>query len=142
MKSSLNIFLFFFSCVVFSQTQAKTDKIKQISSSDTVVFIVKTSGCFNAETIVYKLAKQKNKERLVIFIRNGKAEAKKLNAKDYGTFISCFKKSEKKFSETGDGPCTMRTEFELKNKKHSSRFTNTTCEAEFNPGDLLDQLMK
>lgn len=132
--------LFSFSCL--SQKKAKPDIIKQISTADTVVFIVKTSGCFDAGTTTYKLAKQKNKDRVVVYGRGKGIETKKIPAKDYETFVNNFKVSEKKFSTMDTGLCTLITEFELSAKKQSSKFTNRTCEAEFNPEEVLKQLMK
>lgn len=133
--------LFSYSCI--SQKAAKDDVIRQISSADTVLFVVTTSGCFNSGTVTYKIAKKKkSKDRIVIFTNNNVKESKVLSAKNYDAFLNNYRISHKKYSELENGSCTLLTDFELKGKNQSSAFTNKTCEAEFNPEEILKKLMK
>jgi len=142
MKAMVQIFLLLLPFFLFSQSHSKPDLIKKISAADTVSFIVTTSGCFDAGTTVYKLVKKK-KQRWVILVKNTGVETKKITAKDYERFIKNYRDSFTKFSNMPEGnpTCTMTTEFELKDGKQASKFTNTSCEAEFNPEEFLKKLI-
>jgi hypothetical protein len=142
-KRSLYIVLTLLSSFLFSQTP-KPDKLKQISLSDTVIFTVTTSGCIDAGTVVYKLIRQKNNDRLVFSDKETTSRPKRLTAKNYEVFIYRFRQSSQRFkyADESEKKCTLTSYFKLNDKKQSSDFTNTSCEAEFNPEQLLQQLTK
>jgi hypothetical protein len=129
--------------LLFSQTP-KPDKLKQISAADSVFFTVKTSGCFDAGTLLYTLVKLKNNERFVLLKKDSILQKKKLTAKNYDVFVYRFRQSAQRFkyADENDKKCTLTTSFMISDKKQSLDFTNTSCEAEFNPEELLKQLMK
>lgn len=143
MKKIFKILFLVFSFSAISQTP-KPDKIKLISSADTVIFSVNMSGCFNAGITTYKFAKLKSGERNVIYKKANVLTTKKITLKNYDTFIYRFKMSAMKFkyAEEGKYTCTTVTKFELSDKKESANFTNGTCEVEFDPEELLKQLLK
>ncbi len=141
MRGFIQIFFILVTLTASAQSKKQPDIIQQISTADTVIFIVKTSGCFDAGTTIYKIAKQK-KNRVVIWTKNNVKETKKLSAKDYTAFVNNYKVSEKRFRGLDQGVCTLITEFELNGKKQSSKFANRSCQAEYNPEEVLKQLMK
>lgn len=143
MKLVCKILFLVFSFTGFSQTP-KPDKLKLISNSDTVIFTVNTSGCFSAGITVYKFIKLKNNEREVVYKKANAVATKKVTLKNYEVFIYRFKTSAFKFKhvEEGGKVCTTVSKFEIRDRKESSEFTNNTCEAEFDPEELLKQLLK
>lgn len=143
LRLAIYIGLSFYSCFLFSQTP-KPDKLKQISIGDTVVFTVTTSGCFNAGTLTYTLVKLKNNERQVILKKDTSVVKKKLSAKNYDVFVYRFRQSAQRFkyADEQEKKCTLTTSFRLQHRQQFSEFTNTSCEAEFNPEELLKKLMK
>ncbi len=143
MKNIFQIIFLVFSSAIISQT-LKSDKLKLISVSDTVVFTVDMSGCFNAGITIYKFAKQKNNDRIVIYKKADALFNKKITSKNYDVFVYRFRTSEFKFKHADENGkvCTTISKFELGNQKQSVGFTNNTCEAEFNPEDFLLQLLK
>ena len=143
MKNIFKILFLVFSFSAFSQTP-KPDKLKLISSADTVIFTVNMSGCFSGGATIYKFAKLKNGERNVIYKKANDLTVKKITSKHYDTFIYRFKMSAFKFKYVEDGKytCTTVTKFELSDKKESINFTNGSCEAEFDLEELLKQLLK
>jgi hypothetical protein len=143
MRTGLCIVFSVLGLSLFSQSK-KPDKLKQIAAADTVVFSVETSGCIESGVLIYKLARQKNKDRLVMYTIRGVAHKKKLSAKNYDVFTYRFRSSAQRFKYLDEETktCTMQSTFELSDKKQKIDFRNTTCEAEFNPEELLKQLMK
>ena len=141
MKHLLQIAFLLFSSPFFSQTNSKV--IKQISTADSVVFIAKSSGCFNAGTTTYKFVKQKNKEHKVIYSVEKLQVVKKISAKNYEAFLKRFEVSAERFKDPDEKKsCTTISDFELKDKKQLVKFTNGTCQPEFNPEEFLLQLLK
>jgi hypothetical protein len=142
-RRSLYIALSLISSFLFSQTP-RPDKLKQISQSDTVFFSVTTSGCIDAGTTVYKLIRQKNNDRLVVSDRDTTSKPKRMTAKNYDVFIYRFRQSAQRFkyADESEKKCTLTTYFKINDKKQSTDFTNTSCESEFNPEELLKQLTK
>lgn len=142
MKKSLFIFLVIVSQNLFSQTDQIKTLIKKISASDSVFFVVNTSGCFNGGVQEYKLVKQKSGGRKVIYLNNGKLVSKGITSKQYMAFVKKYQVSALKFTEDKNPTCTLVTDFELTNKKMISKFTNGTCENEFNPEPFLTEMLK
>ncbi len=143
MKNLLQIVFLIFSSTIISQTP-KPDKLKLISQSDTVIFTAKTFGDFSTWTNIYKFAKLKNNDRNVVYKKANSWVTKKITLKNYDVFVYRFKSSAFKFKNIDEGAnkCTTVTKFELSNKVDSGEFSNTTCEVEFNPEELLLQLLK
>lgn len=138
MKHLLQIIFLFFAFPIFSQTS-----ISKISSDATVVFTAETSGCFNAGTNTYKFVKQKNGDRKVSCTIAKVNSTKKLSVKKYEAFIKRFEESAKRFSDPDEKQlCTTTATFEMSSKKGNSKFVNGSCQPEFDPENLLMQLLK
>lgn len=127
----------------FSQI-SRPDKLKQISVADSVFFTVKTSGCIDSGTLSYVIVKSKNNDRIVFLKKDTVTQKKKLTSKNYDVFVYRFRQSAQRFkyADENEKKCTLTTSFVISDKKQSLDFTNSTCEAEFNPEELLKQLMK
>ena len=141
MKCGIQIILLLFSLFSFSQT----DPISKIGKASTVSFVSDNSGCFGGEIIEYKLVKTKNGGRTVTIIKkDGKAEIKKLSSKNYAGFVSNFRASYNKFKdpESVKQTCTSVSLFFLSDSKNKIKFSNVTCEAEYNPEMFLQNLFR
>ncbi len=139
--------MFFATCFSFSQNFSVVKLITLISKADTVYFTADNSGCFHAYVLEVKMCKQKSGDRKLIMKTDTGLVEKKLSAKNYSAFIKNYQKSVNHFSKISKQNCTSITAFELMNKNtngsfNSSRFKNTSCEAEFNPEMFLGQLLR
>lgn len=144
---ALSIVLFFTAHSLFSQNKLISKSIAEISKADTVYFVADNSGCFNAYILQVKLCKQKSGVRKLILKTEKSLEEKRLSAKNYKAFIKKYESSANHFIGIDNGKCTSTTEFDLyckssKDKIASTKFKNSTCEAEFNPELFLQDLLR
>ena len=147
MKFIFNLIFLSFSVAAFSQGISSNKLIAIISKADTVYFAADNSGCFHAYVLEVKMCKQKSGERKLIMKTDTGLVEKKLSAKNYSAFIKNYQASVNHFSKADKQKCTSVTEFDLMNKTkngayNSSKFKNTSCEAEFNPELFLSQLLR
>lgn len=147
MKFIFNLIFFSFTITAFSQGISSNKLISIISKADTVYFTADNSGCFHAYVLEVKMCKQKSGERKLIMKTDTGLVQKKLSAKNYSAFIKNYQASVNHFMKVEKQTCTSITEFDLMNKTangrhNSSKFKNTSCEAEFNPELFLSQLLK
>lgn len=147
MKYFIQTLLLFTSLQVFSQNKSVAKIITIISKADTVYFTADNSGCFHAYILEVKMCKQKSGDRKLIMKSDKGTEEKMLSVKNYKAFIKNYQISVNHFINSDKVKCTSITEFELMNKTsngkfNSSRFKNTSCEAEFNPEMFLIALIK
>ncbi len=147
MKCFIQLILLFVSLQVFSQNKLISKTIAQISKADTVYFTADNSGCFQAYVLEVKMCKQRSGDRKLIMKSDKGVEERTLSAKNYKAFIRNYQASVNHFINSDKVKCTSITEFELMNKTsngkfNSSRFKNTSCEAEFNPEMFLMTLIK
>jgi hypothetical protein len=144
MKYIIQFILLLFVLDSHSQEKAKTDPVKKIVNSSTVLFTADNSGCFGGETITYKLVKQKNGDRKVSYKKAGKDESRKIKAKDYSAFVKNYSLSYDKFRDPDavKQTCTSVSVFSLSGGKDSLGFKNVTCQGEFNPEFYLLEKLK
>jgi len=147
MKCFISAILLFFSLSVFSQNKSFSKVIALTSKADTVYFVADNSGCFHAYILEMKMCKQKNGDRRLIIKGENGIEQKDLSSKNYQAFIKNYNASVQHFIKVGQGKCTSTSEFELmcKNKNgsvNSTKFKNSTCEAEYNPEMFLQNLFR
>ena len=146
MKHFVCAIFFFISVSLFSQSKSISKVITLTSKADTVYFIADNSGCFNAYVLEVKMCKQKSGDRKLFMKSKMGREEKTISTKNYKAFIKQYENSCNHFI-TVKGKCTSITEFELmcKNKNgsvNSTRFKNTSCEAEYNPEMFLQDLIR
>lgn len=147
MKYFIQTLLLFISLQVISQNKLISKTISQISKADTVCFVADNSGCFHAYVLEVKMCKQKSGDRKLILKSDKGTEEKMLSAKNYKAFIKNYQTSVNHFVNSDKVKCTSITEFELMNKTsngkfNSTRFKNTSCEAEYNPEMFLQDLIR
>ncbi len=147
MKYFIQTLLLFISLQVFSQNKSVAKIIAIISKADTVYFTADNSGCFHAYILEVKMCKQKSGDRKLILKSDKGVEEKTLSSKSYKAFIKNYQTSVNHFIKDSKTKCTSITKFELMNKTsngkfNSSRFKNTSCEAEYNPEMFLMGLIK
>ncbi len=147
MKLLFNFIFLSFSITAFSQGTSSDKLISIISKADTVYFMADNSGCFHAYVLEVKMCKQKSGDRKLIMKTDTGLVEKKLSAKNYFAFVKNYQASVNHFIKVGKQKCTSVTEFDLMNKTkngayNSSKFKNTSCEAEFNPELFLGQLLR
>ncbi len=147
MKCFIQTILLLFSVTVFSQNKSFSKVIDITCKADTVYFIADNSGCFDSYILEVKMCKQKSGDRKLIMKSKKGAEEKMLSSKNYKAFIENYKTSANHFITVDKGKCTSISEFELmcKNKNgsiNSTKFKNTSCEAEYNPEMFLENLLR
>ncbi len=147
MKCFIQTILFFISGTVFSQDKSFSKVITLTSKADTVYFGADNSGCFHAYILEVKFCKQGSGERKVIMKGEKGLEEHYLSAKNYQAFIKNYNASVQHFIKVDKGLCTSITKFELMNKNkdgsvNSTKFKNSTCEAEYNPEVFLQDLIR
>lgn len=145
MKYFIFSIIFLFSLVSFSQNKSFSKIISLTSKADTVYFVADNSGCFNSYVLTVKMCKQKLGDRKLIMTSKMGTEEKNISAKNYKAFIKNFETSVQHFIKVGQGKCTSISKFELMNKNkngslNSTKFSNSTCEAEYNPEMFLQGL--
>ena len=146
MKYFIFSIIFLFSLNVFSQNKSLSKVIEITSKADTVYFVADNSGCFNSYILEVKMCKQRSGDRKLIMRSKMGNEEKILSAKNYQAFIKNYNASVQHFINVGQGKCTSISKFELTNKNkngsvNSTKFNNSTCEAEYNPEMFLQGLL-
>lgn len=138
-KESLLSACFLLLCAhAVAQTKTKHSPVHGASQGDTVIFITRLSGCFNAYTHTYTFVKQKNNDRLLSYKKDSSMVTKLLSARQYEEFVADFKKSYEHFtSRAAKNTCTTVSFFELKGKASQAKFTNGACNDTYQPERFL-----
>lgn len=121
---------------------SEPDYVGMISKCDTVVLQVHVAGCFSQYDQTYTFYKLAGNRRAVSYTMSSVTTTKKISRRAYKKFMAHFDKSYHHFlSREGTIHCTTVTAYKLSGGEHLLTFSNTSCEADYEPERLLKKLL-
>lgn len=119
------------------------DFVRLIGEADTVALQVHVAGCFSQYDQTYTFYKLGGKRRAVSYTMASVTTTKTLSRRAYKKFMAHFDKSYKHFrARENTIHCTTVSSYKLSSSEHLVTFSNTSCEADFEPERYLKTLLK
>jgi|ERR1017187_9944987 hypothetical protein len=128
--------------------KAKTQIINQVFNSDSILILIKTSGCFSGSAYTYKFIKKQDSYLLTYY--NSLTIAKTNNTKDSLNYhtknisVDTFNEIEKlclRGINLPDGLCTTRKKFIIKDKSNETFFNDDRCSDDDDSLTLFQKLI-
>lgn len=121
---------------------SEPDHVRMISRCDTVVLQVHVAGCFSHYDQVYTFYKLAGNRRAVSYTTSSVTTTKKISRRAYKKFVAHFDKSYQHFrSRENTIHCTTVSSYKLSGGEQLVTFSNTSCEADYEPERYLKKLL-